>query len=115
MKATMIANVAARAEEEEAKSKAAEDVASDAPAATAATTESESAEFFVFNNGSGGDGVATFSFGGSHNDDFSEVNHASETIQLDKFKAKKVTAKLNSLFIATIPDGPPVLIACPAE
>jgi len=71
--------------------------------------------FIVFNNGSAGDGVATFSFGGSHNEDFSEITHGEGKIELEKFKAKSVQAPVGSLFIGTIPDGPPVIIACPAE
>ena len=75
----------------------------------------EEKEFVIFNNGSAGDGDATFSFGGSHNDDFSEVEHGENQYVLKKFEAVKVSAVVGSLLIGTIPDGPPVVIACPVE
>ena len=61
------------------------------------------AEFIVFNNGSGGDDDVTFSLGGSHNEDMSQVTHGPETFKLSKFKARKVSTPLiGVIFIATI-------------
>jgi len=87
------------------------------PAATSDAANADGAQsgdfFFIFNNGSGGDGDVTMSFGGSHNDDYSEATHGATTYVIGKFKAKKVPADLDSIFVATI-DGA-VLIACPAD
>ena len=117
------AAVAKAAEEEAAADTAAEaeaaaaeeEAAEDAQEAAEATATTGIKEFVIFNNGSAGDGDATFSFGGSHSDDFSEVEHGENQYVLKKFEAVKVSAVVGSLLIGTIPDGPPVVIACPVE
>ena len=61
--------------------------------------------FFVFNNGSAGDGEATFSFGGSHNEDFSEVKHGEDAVVLQKWDVKEVYADPGKRRLLFYPGG----------